>query len=91
MYANDLEECIGIKSYKLPAALGVTTLLNPMFGLKPEVVGSGLITDAQYDEARSDLFYQMQDILDEKFSHWIVQATAAILIVLMRYCLPTKT
>ena len=66
VYANDLEERIGIKSYKLPAALGVTTLLNPMFGLKPKVVGSGLMTDAQYDEARFDLLYQMQDILDEK-------------------------
>ena len=66
VYANDLEEHICIKRYKLPATLGVATLLNSIFGLKPKVVGSGLITEAQYDRARSDLLYQMQGILDEK-------------------------
>ena len=41
VYINDLEEHIGIKSYKFPATLGVTMLLNLMFDLKRKVVGLG--------------------------------------------------
>ena len=46
-------------------ALGVATLLNPMFGLKSNVVGSGLMTDDQYDAARNELICELQDIMDE--------------------------
>ena len=47
VYAEDLVERIGLDRRKLPVTLGVATLLNQMFGLKSNVVGSGLMTDAQ--------------------------------------------
>jgi hypothetical protein len=65
VYAEDLVERIGLDSRKLPVALGVATLLNPMFGLKSVIVGSGLMTDAQYDAARNELICELQDIMDE--------------------------
>ena len=65
VYAEDLVERIGLDRRKLPVALGVATLLNPMFGLKSNVVGSGLMTDDQYDAARNELICKLQDIMDE--------------------------
>lgn len=65
VYAEDLVERIGLDRRKLPVALGVATLLNPMFGLKSNVVGSGLMTDDQYDAARNELICELQDIMDE--------------------------
>ena len=47
VYAEDLVEHIGLDRRKLLVALCRATLLNPMFGLKSNVVGSGLMTDAQ--------------------------------------------
>ena len=64
VYANDLEDHLGIKHDKLPAALSVTMLLNPMFGLKPKIVESGIMTEAQYSKARRALLYMIQDIMD---------------------------
>ena len=52
VYSNDLEERIGINTNdRLPTALGLVTLLNPMFGLKPIVIGAGLMNESQYDKA----------------------------------------
>ena len=34
---------------KLPKTMSVPTLLNPMFGLKPKIVGAGLMTGDQYN------------------------------------------
>ena len=54
-YANDLEKQLNLKDDKLPTAMSVSTLLNPIFGLKPRIVGCGLMSDRQYDQARRDL------------------------------------
>jgi hypothetical protein len=48
VYANNLENRLGIKKDKLPKALSISTLLNPTFGLLPKIVGSGLMTGDQY-------------------------------------------
>ena len=37
-YANDLEKQLNLKDDKLPTAMSVSTLLNPIFGLKPRIV-----------------------------------------------------
>lgn len=67
-YAKDLEECLGIRAHrKLPKNMSVPTLLNPMFGLKPQIVVAGLMTGDQYNAAKKKLICMMQDILDRKF------------------------
>jgi hypothetical protein len=63
-YAQDLQKRLNLNDDKLPRALSISTLLNPIFGLKPRVVGCGMMTDRQYDRARKDLVQSMQDILD---------------------------
>ena len=65
VYADDLEARVGVNSDSLPTTLGVATLLNPMFGLKPKVVGSELMSGDQYDKARVELICQMKDIMNE--------------------------
>ncbi len=45
VYAKDLEERLDLNSTKLPPALAVSTLLNPMSGLMSKIVGSGLMKD----------------------------------------------
>ena len=66
VYANNLENRLGIKKDKLPEALSISALLNPTFGLLPKIVGSGLMTGNQYRQARVDLICKMQDILDTR-------------------------
>ena len=63
-YAKDLEKRLNLNDDKLHKAMSISTLLNPIFGLKPRVVGCGLMSDRQYDRARKDLVQNMQDILD---------------------------
>ena len=67
-YANDLETRLQVGSdvNKLPVTLAVSTLLNPMFGLEPLIVGSGLMSSTQYNNARKSLLHMMQDYLDAK-------------------------
>jgi hypothetical protein len=66
LYAMDLEERLDLNSTKLPPALAVSTLLNPMFGLMSKIVGSGLMKDeTQYNMARSSVIRMMQDVLDD--------------------------
>jgi hypothetical protein len=66
VYAKDLEERLDLNSTKLPPALAVSTLLNPMFGLMSKIVGSGLMKDeTQYNMARSSVIRMMQDVLDD--------------------------
>lgn len=67
-YAKDLEMRLGVgrKVTRLPIALAVSALLNPMFGLEPLIVGSGLMSSTQYTNARKSLLYMMQDYLDAK-------------------------
>ena len=88
VYAEDLVERIGLDRRKLPVALGVATLLNPMFGLKSNVVGSGLMTHAQYDAARNELICELQDIMDETAPPvYIATAVAMIVVKMKRICL----
>ena len=42
------------------------TLLNPLFGLKPVIVGSKLMTETQYDHAREAVVRLIQEELDSK-------------------------
>ena len=53
-YANDFEQRLSLKDDKLPTAMSVSTLLNPIFGLKPRIIGCGLMSDRKYDTARMD-------------------------------------
>ena len=61
-YAKDLEKRLNLNDDKLHKAMSISMLLNPIFGLKPRVVGCGLMSDRQYDRARKDLVQNMQDI-----------------------------
>ncbi len=65
-YAKDLEERLCLQKDKLPTAMAISTLLNPIFGLRPRIVGCGLMSDRQYDQARRDLVRMIQDILDAR-------------------------
>ncbi len=65
-YAKDLEERLYLQKDKLPTAMAISTLLNPIFGLRPRIVGCGLMCDRQYDQARRDLVRMIQDILDAR-------------------------
>jgi hypothetical protein len=48
-YAKDLEERPCLQKDKLPTAMAISTLPNPIFGLRPRIVGCGLMSDRQYD------------------------------------------
>ncbi len=65
-YAKDLEERLCLQKDRLPTAMAISTLLNPNFGLRPRIVGCGLMSDRQYVQARRDLVRMMQDILDAR-------------------------
>eukprot|EP00957_Ditylum_brightwellii_P130034 9917782-Ditylum_brightwellii.AAC.1 len=64
LYADDLSSRLGIDENVLPPALGIPTLLNPMFGNKKSITERGLMTISQYDKAKQDLLQRMHDILD---------------------------
>eukprot|EP00957_Ditylum_brightwellii_P172183 13107693-Ditylum_brightwellii.AAC.1 len=65
LYADGLSSCLGINEDVLPPALGIPTLLNPMFRNKKIITGRGLMTISQYDKAKQDLLQRMHDILDQ--------------------------
>ena len=65
-YVKDLSRRLGINNDRLPVAYSLTALLNPMFGLKPVIVGSGLMNESQYHNACEGLLRDMQDELDKK-------------------------
>jgi hypothetical protein len=64
-YASDLEKRLSLNADKLTTAYAVSTLLNPVFGLEPKIVGSGLMTEGQYRHARSKVLSMMHDIMDK--------------------------
>ena len=55
LYTKDLSERIGLDATYLPPDLTHPVLMNPMFGTKSYIVGSGLLTGAQYTRARSGM------------------------------------
>ena len=66
VHANDLENRLGLNKKSRPTTMAVSALLNPTFGLKPTIVGSGLMTEDQYENAERTLVQMMIDILDAK-------------------------
>ena len=66
VYANDLEARLSLNEDSLPTTMAVSALLNPMFGRKPTIVGSGMMTETQYENAERTLLHMMIDILDAK-------------------------
>ena len=56
-----------INEERLPESFSIPALLNPLFGTRAKVVGSGLMTSNQYRRARQALLSQMQDHLDKMY------------------------
>ena len=73
-YVEDLSPRLEANANRLPPAHTRTTILNPMFGLKPVIVGSTLMTKVQYNYAREDIVRTIQTELDSK-SEVVVLAT----------------
>ena len=65
-YADDLSRRLGLDNKCLPPAYTTLAILNPMFGLKPVIVGSTLMTSEQYEEGREFILRAIQDDLDDK-------------------------
>ena len=63
-YCKDLSKRLGLERNKLPPAYSIGTLLNPLFGLEPRIVGSDLMTQEQYRRARQGLLKRIQDIYE---------------------------
>ena len=66
LYSSDLAKRLQLNDPRLPDSLSIPALLNPLFGLKNQIVGSGLMSESQYCAARNHLLNDMQDILDRK-------------------------
>ena len=68
LYSADLNQRLGlgIDDETLPASLGIPVLLNPVFGSKERIIGSGFMSETQYNKAEQDLLEKMQEILDRK-------------------------
>lgn len=66
LYSADLAECLSNDNETLPASLEIPVLLNPLFGSKERIIGSGFMPETQYNKAQQDLLEKMQDILDRK-------------------------
>ena len=62
LYCEDLKERLSLENRKLPVSLTWGVLLNPLFGLEETVVGSGLMSQSQYDSAKSSEFVCKENI-----------------------------
>jgi hypothetical protein len=76
VYANDLERRFELNKHRLSAAFAITTLLNPVFRQRPGIVGSGMMTDTQYHNAKEMVLQAIQDILDSKDTSIIVEVSS---------------
>ena len=56
---------LGITADNLLAPYSIATRMNPMFGRKPNIIGSGLMTERQYNNGRDSLLGLMQDVYDD--------------------------
>lgn len=70
-----MEARLELNADKLPTALTVSTLLNPMMGLESTIVGTGLMTETQYRRARNTVISMMHDILDMKSDVVVVSSS----------------
>ena len=66
IYTADLSEHLGLNETHLPNAVSFPALLNPMFGNRKLIVGSGLMSAMQYDRAKGRLLQRMVRIRDRK-------------------------
>ena len=66
IYTEDLSERLGLNDASLPNSVAFPALLNPMFGNEKLIVESGLMTEMQYNRAKSRLLQKMVRILDRK-------------------------
>ena len=55
VYAQDLAKRVGLND-NLPNALTFSVLLNPLFGLQQRIVGSGLLTEGQFTNAKRGMY-----------------------------------
>jgi hypothetical protein len=55
VYAQDLAKRVCLND-NLPNALTFSVLLNPLFGLQQRIVGSGLLTEGQYTNAKRGMY-----------------------------------
>lgn len=65
VYAEDLKRRLGITADELPAAYSIPTLMNLMFGRKPNIIRSRLMTEKQYANGRDNLLSMMQDVYND--------------------------
>ena len=85
IYTEDLSERLGLNDASLPNSVAFPALLNPMFGNEKLIVESGLMTEMQYERAKSRLLQKMVRILDRKIPLLVNQwGVAAISTVRMR-------
>ena len=85
IYTEDLSERLGLNDASLPNSVAFPALLNPMFGNEKLIVESGLMTEMQYNRAKSRLLQKMVRILDRKIPLLVNQwGVAAISTVRMR-------
>lgn len=52
LYVEDLSRRVGLSDKYLSPLLTNHVLLNPMFGLRSNIIGSGLLTESQFDRAQ---------------------------------------
>ena len=64
VYVKSMTDRLGIDGQFLPSAYSIATLLNPLFGLKPLIVESELMSASQYDYARKALMKRIHDYYD---------------------------
>jgi hypothetical protein len=85
LFADDLERRLSVKEDKLPPALalGLTTLLNPLFELEPRIVGCGLMTSEKYRLSRKAVILLLHDILDKR--HQKMQVDTVVIISTKKY------
>ena len=55
LYADDLAKRVSLNG-TLPNALTFLVLLNPLFGLQQRIVGSGLLTEVQFTNAKRGMY-----------------------------------
>lgn len=52
LYTEDLKHRVGLNETYLAPSLTIPVLLNPLYGKKSKIVGSGLLSEAEYNRAR---------------------------------------
>jgi hypothetical protein len=64
VYADDLSQRLGLGKNTLSPAFAISTLLNPMFGRKPNIIGAKLMTEEQYERSRRSIVRLIKDEME---------------------------